>query len=103
MHTKLHNCKETTLRERKTLVFVRWDKVAAGTLDTKSSGSLSYFLQEITHFFQQYKSTVTGTNDIFEVLNYYYYYYYYYYCVFCQRLFLLGISLEPTVIPTARA
>jgi hypothetical protein len=77
MHTKLHNCKETTPRERKKLILVRWDS-------RWSCGSLSYFLQEITHFSQRYKSAVKVTNDIFEVLNYYHYYHYYCYYIFSE-------------------
>jgi hypothetical protein len=33
----------------------------------------------------------------------FYYYYYYYYVISYHRPFLLGTSLEPTVIPTAQA
>ena len=101
MYTKLHNSKRQRLEKEKTLILVHWDKVTAGTQDTKSCGSLSYFLQEISYFFPAIQKYGNSHEREFEVLNYYYYYYYYY--IFCQRLFLLGLSLEPTVITTAQA
>jgi len=102
MHTKQHNYQETTFREGKNIDFSAQEQSGRWDSRHKKLRTAICFLQEITHFFQQYKSTVTVTNDTFEVLNYYYYYYYYYY-IFCQGIFLLGISLEPTAILTARA